>query len=182
MNRYFPEDRAAIVVFVYPYEALAFLRHIKCAKENDSHAYRQFQLDAEWYGGHESRAIYPSQSSIMAAAIGEDASRILLIKGLALTLTPAEFAHDLKIRFYDEILVKVAIVPPAKRYVQERDGNMGIIELASIKDAMEVRERFIAKNVSDYGHCSVEFLQDSCARNPGRYQFCDCLSCHGGSS
>lgn len=181
-NRYFPEDRAAIVVFVYPYEASGFLRHIKCAKENDAHAYRRLQLDAEWYGGHERDAIYPSQNFVMAAAVGESASRVLLIRGVDKRKTTAEVAHDLKIRFYDKILVKVAVVPPSKRYVQARDGNMGIIEFASIKDAMDVRERFITNDVSDYTHCTVEFLQDSCDRGPGRQPYCDCLNCNGGRS
>ena len=168
------------MIFVYPYEASGFLRHVKCAKENDSHAYRQLQLDAEWYGGHEKEAVYPAQNFVMAAAVGEEASRVLLINGLSVRLSTAEFAHDLKIRFYDKILVKVAVVPPGKRYVQARDGNMGIIEFASIKDAMEVRERFIAKSVSDYAHCSVEWLQDPCDRRPGRQPYCDCLKCNGG--
>lgn len=170
------------MIFVYPFEALSFLRHVKCAKENDAHAYRNLQLDAEWYGGHEKQAVYPPQSYVLAAAVGEDASRVLLINGLRRLLTTAEFAHDLKIRFYDKILVKIAVVPPSKRYVQARDGNMGIIEFASIKDAMEIRERFIVKDVSDYTNCSAEFLQDSCDRRPGRQQYCDCLGCNGGRS
>ena len=62
--------------------------------------------------------------------LAEKASRVLLVHGIAVATTTAMFAHDMKTRFYDKLLVKVAIVRPTKRYVQARDGNMGILEFA----------------------------------------------------
>ena len=41
----------ALVVFVFPREAAAVIRHVKNARENDKHALVRLQIHVEWYRG-----------------------------------------------------------------------------------------------------------------------------------
>ena len=41
----------ALVVFVFPLEAAAVVRHVKNARENDKHALVRLQIHVDWYRG-----------------------------------------------------------------------------------------------------------------------------------
>ena len=175
--RYFPAERMALVVFLFPHEAASLVRHVQNVRENDRNGYRALQVEVDWYRGLELNAIYPAQKHVLAAAMAEKASRVLLINKISKKITTSQLAHDMKLCFPNKLLVKVAIATPKKRYVAKRDGNMGIVEFTSIRDAVEVMERFKAGAIAGYRECEVEYLADSCERAPTKMPYCDCLSC-----
>ena len=47
----------ALVVFVFPSEAAAVIRHVGNARENDKHALVRLQIHVEWYHGLEIKAV-----------------------------------------------------------------------------------------------------------------------------
>ena len=143
-----------------------------------------------------SQQIYPSQLQILASVLAERTTRVLLVNGISVKTRTAELAHEMKTRFWDVVLVKCAIVSPTKRYVQAQEGNMAILEFASmsrappshgdtmltqdsigIKEAVDVMARFTSGSVQDYKTVKVEFLQDPCDRKPVQLPYCDCLHC-----
>ncbi|KAI9816258.1 MAG: hypothetical protein M1827_001859 [Pycnora praestabilis] len=174
--QFHPQDRTAIAAFVFPSEADNFIRHIKAVKENDAHGYRQLQIDAEWYGGNELKAIYPIQPLLVAMVIAQSGSRVLNLRGIPTFITKEEFARDLSFKL-QKVLVKVAIVSPSKRYVKAQEGNTAILEFASIKDASEAKQLFDEGKIADYGHCGVGWFRDSCDREADRKYFCPCSNC-----
>ena len=169
----------ALVIFLFPHEASSFVRHVHNVRENDSHGSRALQVDVDWYKGLEIDAVYPAQLQTLASTLSEHASRVLLVSRIPVKVTTAEFAHDMKLCFSDKIFVKVAIIQPTKRYVREREGNMAILEFASIRDAAEVMERFKSRVIADYQRSAVEWTGDSCERAPAKMPYCDCSSCGG---
>ncbi|MCJ1378662.1 hypothetical protein MMC17_001761 [Xylographa soralifera] len=177
--QYHPAERMALVVFLFPSEAGAMVKHVKNIRENNAHEYRRLQIDAEWYKGLETKAVYPAQAFTLATMLVEGASRIVLVTHVSVLKKTQDFAQDMKTSFPDKIIVKAAISKPTKRYVQERDGNSGILEFASIKDAFEVMEVFKNNGVLGYEGSTVEWLQDSCDVAKPALPYCDCLMCNG---
>ncbi|MCJ1392602.1 hypothetical protein MMC18_005472 [Xylographa bjoerkii] len=177
--QYHPAERMALVVFLFPSEADAMVKHVKNLRENNAHEYRRLQIDAEWYKGLETKAIYPAQVFTLATMITEDASRILLVTHVSVLKKTQDFAQDMKTSFPDKIIVKAATSKPIKRYVQERDGNSGILEFVSIKDAFEVMEKFKNEDVLGYEESTAEWLADSCDVAKPALPYCDCLMCNG---
>ncbi|MCJ1431654.1 hypothetical protein MMC27_001009 [Xylographa pallens] len=177
--QYHPAERMALVVFLFPSEAAAMVQHVKNIRENNAHEYRRLQIDAEWYKGLETKAVYPAQVFTLATMLTEEASRIVLVTHVSVSKKTQDFAQDMKTSFPDKIIVKAAISKPIKRYVQERDGNSGILEFTSIKDAFEVMEAFKNRDVLGYEGSAVEWLKDSCDVAKPALPYCDCLMCNG---
>lgn len=174
--QFFPAERQAIVIFVHPDEAAAFISHAQTLRKQNPRDYRRLQIDAEWYRSTEIQAIYPTQTYILAAVIAAEASRSVLLRGLPTELGLAEFARHMKLRL-SKILVKVTLVIQRNSFTRKREGNIGILDFASVRDAVEVMEAFGAKKVSDYTQCTAEWVPDPCCRLPEQKDYCQCLFC-----
>ncbi|MCJ1408476.1 hypothetical protein MMC19_002551 [Ptychographa xylographoides] len=85
----------------------------------------------------------------------------------------------MKTSFTEKIVVKAAIVVPTKRYVQAASGNSGILEFASIKDAVEVKAMFHAKTILGYENSTAEWLADGCEKPRPKQIYCNCMGCEG---
>ncbi|MCJ1400357.1 hypothetical protein MMC11_003562 [Xylographa trunciseda] len=197
--QYHPAERMALVVFFFPAEAASMVKHVKTIRENNDHEYRRLQIDVDWYKGLETKAVYPAQVFTLATMLVEEASRIILITHVSVLKKTQDFAQDMKMSFPDKIIVKVhnpsssrlcgsilifdyvqaAISKPIKRYVQDRDGNSGILEFISVKDAFEVMEVFKNKAVTGYEGSTADWLADSCDVAKPALAYCDCLMCNG---
>ncbi|KAI9786295.1 MAG: hypothetical protein M1835_003101 [Candelina submexicana] len=174
--QYHPKERVALVIFVFPAEASGFVQHCTAVRENSSQDYRALQMDVEWYQGTEPAAIYPAQNGILSAVIAEEASRVIIVNGINPQTKKEDLARDISFKL-QKILVKVAVLTPSKRYVQEREGNMAVLEFASIKDAKEAFQLFENRLVSDYSHLTVSWLRDSCDRAVTKRGYCHCINC-----
>ncbi|KAI9879109.1 MAG: hypothetical protein M1830_009562 [Pleopsidium flavum] len=175
--QFFPEARQALVIFVHPVDAAAFVQHIQSVKMKSLEDYRRLQINAEFYRGVESEAVYPAQKYILAAVIAAEASRSILLRGLPTTLSLNEFAQHMKLRL-SKILVKVTLVKQRNSFTRKRDGNIGILDFASIRDAVEVTEAFRSKKVSDFTQCTAEWLPDPCCKGPSKKDYCRCMHCY----
>ena len=193
--QFHPRERVALIVFIFPAEAENFVKHVKAIKENNDQEYRRLQIDADWYLGSEHSAVYPFRHQITLRVIGENARRVLGINGLSMQKKKEEVNKELKV-YLGKLMVKVGLITPNKRYVQERgknqgclfkafyktnilfsDGKMAIIEFASIKDAIEARRLFEAGLVHGYQSCSVQWLRDPCDKPAIKQPWCNCASC-----
>ncbi|MCJ1245761.1 hypothetical protein MMC30_002965 [Trapelia coarctata] len=105
--QYFPAERMALVVFLVPAHAAAFVRHVKNLREQDEHEYRRLQINAEWYKGLETEAVYPAQNFSLASVLTDDASRVLYISHVSVNKKVQDFADDMKMAFPEKIIVKV---------------------------------------------------------------------------
>ncbi len=175
--QFFPEERQALVVFVHPHEAAAFIEHVQSVKERNRKDYRRLQINAEFYRGVEMEAVYPAQKYILAAVIAAEATRSILLRGLPTTLSLDEFARHIKFRL-SKILVKVTLVKVKNSFTRKREGDIGILDFASIRDAVEVIEAFGSKKVSDYTQCAAEWLPDPCCNVPSKRDYCHCMHCY----
>lgn len=176
--QFFPEERHALVVFVHPDEAATFIKHVQSVKQTEARDYRQLQIDAEWYHGVESTAVYPAQKLILAAVIAGEASRSLLLKGLVPELALEELSRQMKVRL-SRLLVKVTLVKQRNAFTREREGNSAVLEFASIRDAVDVREIFESKKVADFTQVTVEVLTDPCCKGPAiTRDYCRCIYCY----
>ncbi|KAI9696773.1 MAG: hypothetical protein M1836_005135 [Candelina mexicana] len=174
--QFHPKERVALIIFVFPGEASAFVQHCTAIRENSSQDYRALQMDVEWYQGTEPAAIYPAQNRILSAVIAEEATRVIMVNGINPETKKEDLARDISFKL-QKILVKVAVLTPSKKYVQEREGNMAVLEFASIKDAMEAFQLFENRLVSDYSHLTVSWLRDSCDRAITKRGYCHCINC-----
>lgn len=176
--QFLPEERQALVVFVHPDEAATFIKHVQSVKQNEARNYRQLQLDADWYHGIESTAVYPAQTFILAAVIAGEASRSLLLRGLAPGLGLDELSRQMKVRL-SKILVKVTLVKQRNVFTRKREGNSAVLEFASIKDAVDVMELFESKKVADFTEVTAEVLTDPCCKGPAiTREYCRCIYCY----
>lgn len=176
--QFFPEERQALIVFVYPDEAATFVKHVQSIKESKSPDYRQLQVDAGWYVGNESIAVYPAQTFILAAVIAGEASRSLLLRGLPPELGLDVLSRQMKFHL-SKILVKVTLVKQRNAFTRKRDGNSAVLEFASIKDAVDVMELFESKKVADFTEVTAEVLTDPCCKGPAiTREYCRCIYCY----
>lgn len=78
-------------------------------------------------------------------------------------------------------MLQTSLQRPPQRYVQARDGNAGIIEFASIRDAAEVLAHITAKSISipGYERSDAKWFPDPCERLKPELPFCDCSNCGG---
>ena len=175
---FFPEERMALVVFVHPDEAATFVRHVQSVKATDVRDYRQLQIDVSWHHGTESSAIYPAQRLILAAVIAGAASRSILLRGLSPELGLEELSRQMKVRL-SKILVKVTLVKERNPFTRKRDGNSAVVELACIRDAVEVMELFASRKVADFTQVTAETLKDPCCKGPSiTKDYCPCIYCY----
>ncbi|KAI9777166.1 MAG: hypothetical protein M1839_009009 [Geoglossum umbratile] len=174
--QFHPKERIALIAFLFPAEAEDFVKHVKTTKENNHQEYRRLQIDADWYKGSEHFAIYPFRYQISLGVIGEGAGRVLGINGVSLHKKKEDVNQELN-GCLRKLLVKVGLITPIKRYVQERDGKMAIIQFASIKDAIEAKRLFEAGLVHGYEGCSVQWLKDPCDKPAIGQPWCNCNSC-----
>ncbi|KAI9718613.1 MAG: hypothetical protein M1812_004064 [Candelaria pacifica] len=174
--QYHPKERVALVIFVFPSEASAFVQHCTAIRENSSQDYRALQMNVEWYHGAEPAAVYPAQNRILSGVMSEEARRVIMVNGIDPLTKKEDLARDISFKL-QKILVKVAVLTPSKKYVQKREGNMAVLEFASIKDAVEAFKLFKNRQVSDYTHLTVSWLRDSCDRAVTKRAYCHCLNC-----
>ena len=105
--QYFPAERMALIVFLVPGHAAAFVRHVQNLRAHNEHEYRRLQINAEWYRGLEKEAIYPAQTWTLASVLVDDASRVLHISHVSVDKKVQDFADDMKLAFPDKVVVKV---------------------------------------------------------------------------
>lgn len=173
--QFFPRERIALVVFLYPADAENFIEHIRTIKRDDRQAYRQLQIDAEWYGGTELTAIYPMQKTTLAAAL-KKASRVLCLLRIAPSKSTATISRELQ--FYLELApVKIAVITPQDRFVHQRDGKYAVLEFASIKDAVKGYRLFQDNAPFQYEQCELMWLSDPCERTAEKISKCRCGNC-----
>ena len=77
----------------------------------------------------------------------------------------------------DMLVVKVRLVRERKRYVREREGNVAVLEMASVRDAVEVKGRVERGGIGGFEGWGVEFLADPVEREGVGEPWCDCLFC-----
>ena len=176
--QFYPRERQAIVIFVFPTEAEAFVKHVSTVKERDGNTHRRLQLDAEWYGGSEDRAIYPVQPRIYVEVLANEARRVLKLSGVKATKRKKDVAEDMKV-LLGKILVKVALIVEKRRYVREEEGNAAIVEFASIKDAVEAMVKFKKGRIAGYEGSQASWLSDPCDKpnKYGQFDGCWCRNC-----
>ncbi|KAI9850722.1 MAG: hypothetical protein M1838_005213 [Thelocarpon superellum] len=146
-----PDRRMALVVFVFPSEAEDFVEHIQSLRRRDAHAFRQHQIDVEWYGGNERQAIYPIQRRIAIKILqNEGISRELQILKIPLEMKKEQFAEEMKWRLRKP-LASVALGMDGRRYVQSVEKKFGVIEFLSIRDAVEAMAKFRGGDIVGYG-------------------------------
>ena len=128
--RFFPDDHQAVVAFVFPWEAEAFIKHMQKTLEKSDHEFRRLQINAEWYKGLEIDSVYPSQRHMVARVLLEGASRAIQVDGISKHITHQVLLDEFKLRFPD--IVRLSRVVPKKRYEQEKeDSNKMILEFNS---------------------------------------------------
>ena len=171
-----PRERMAVVIFIFPGEARTFIRHNQIVRRKDPLAYRQLQLEAQWYGGEEKTAVMPLQRGIYQLVLGERATRVLQLKRIPLSKKREELADELK-KAFGPILVKVGLIRHPKRHVREKNGNSALIEFTSIKDAYEAFRSFNEGKVVGYEDGLVSWLRDPCDRPAPKSPFCICRGC-----
>ena len=115
--QYFPADRMALVVFLVPKQAAAFVRHVRNLREQDEHEFRRLQINAEWYQGLEKEAVYPAQTWTLASVVSDDASRVLHISHVPVEKKVEDFADEMKLAFPDKIIVKVHTLVPLRFHI-----------------------------------------------------------------
>lgn len=111
--QYFPAERMALVVFLVPEQAAAFVKHVRNLRENDVHEHRRLQINAEWYRGLETKAVYHAQPYTLASVLTDDASRVLHISHVPVEKKVQDFSDDLKLAFPKKIIVKVSKCLPS---------------------------------------------------------------------
>lgn len=176
--QFHPRERLAQVVFLFPAEAAAFVRHAQTVRHTDRQAYRRLQLDVDWYQGDETKAIMPVQPVTYLKVIDQEARRVLKIEGVPLETRKEDFALDMK-RCLRKILVNVALVKDPRRHVREKVGCAAIVGFASIRDAFEAMTMFRDGRVPGYGDKKVSWLRDPCDKSAAKLQDCECLHCKG---
>ena len=174
--QFHPRERQALIIFLFPGEADTFVRHCRTMRTHDAQTYRQMQIDVEWYGGDETRAIVPIQKNICIKVIGEEATRVLKIGRIPLDKKKEDIAEEMKL-LLGKILVNVALVRDQRRLVREKYGNQVIVEFTSIKDAWEVLLKFRNGEVKGYEGKPVAWLRDPCDRRAAKSEVCKCLNC-----
>jgi hypothetical protein len=175
--QFFPAEHAALVVFLDPNDAAAFIQHHDTLKAHSAHEHRRLQIHAEWYLGLELESLYHAQKQLLASVLAMGVSRVLLLNGISVHMKQQELLADLKIKLRDKLVVRVSLLTPGKRYVQKRDGNMLRLEFGSIRDAVEAFRRFRAGTVEGYKHCDVEYLMDPAMKPKPHQQYCRCAYC-----
>lgn len=128
--QFFVEERTALVTYVYPEDAKRFIEHVKSAQENSAHEYRRLQISAAWYGGVESKAVYPAQERTLGSVIAVGATRALLLNGIHKDTKLEVLSKDMRWRMPSRLLVKVRLIRATKRYVKNSIGNEAILEFA----------------------------------------------------
>ena len=108
--QFFPAERMALVAFIFPSEAEAFVAHVKNLKQDkEGFEYRRLQIDADWYKGLHHKAVYPAQSLILASVLAEGATRVLLVTHIPVDKKVENFANEMKGAFPEKIIVKVEL-------------------------------------------------------------------------
>lgn len=193
-----------LLVFLYPPEASAFVRHDINVRENDPRQHGRQQIDVEWYKGLEIDAVYPVQTWTLASVIASDTTRVVFIEGVPVAISLRVLEHDLKAKLTGKLLVKVKLIMSRKRYVRDRVGNSAILEFASeflstglvirlhwmcrqltrgceqlvgIRDAVAVHRLFTEHQVREYERCTVSYLKDTIDAPPNIQPYCDCIHC-----
>ncbi|KAI9793271.1 MAG: hypothetical protein M1816_000692 [Peltula sp. TS41687] len=174
--QFHPRERQALLIFLFPGEADSFVRHCRAIRAHDAQRHRQMQIDADWYGGEERRAVVPIQKNIYMKVIGEEATRVLRISRIPLAKKKEEVAAEMK-TLLGKILVNVALVRDPRRHIRETVGNQAIVEFASVRDAWDALVRFRDGDVRGYEGKAVAWLKDPCDRRAARSEACRCLNC-----
>ncbi len=176
--QFFPAERVALVVFLFPIDAEHFIRHAERVRKYDAQEYRRLQLDAEWYRGEERLAIVPIQTGIFRSVLALEATRILQLSGISSSIKREELADQLK-NALQKILANVAVIKEPRAHVREQYGNSAILEFVSIKDAIECFRRFRRREVPSFQKSDVSWLKDPCDRAPMQCLLCNCRECVG---
>ena len=174
--QFYPNERMALVIFLFTDDAATFVCHAKAIQKNDPQAHRQMQIDVDWYRGDEKEAILPIQPSIYAQVIGKNFERVLRVDRIALDRKREDMADELKERL-GKVLINVSIERDPRRHVRELRGNHVKIEFTSIKDAYESLQRFKADKVAGYEGRTVGWTRDPCDRKPEKMPYCKCFHC-----
>ena len=172
----YPENRLALVVFAFPDEAESFVAHVQALQRYDRSAYERLQIKVTWYKNSATEAIHSMQQWIYVKIIQEEARRVLSVRGIPLRLRREDFAREMG-QHLSVSLVKVSISQDSRRYVRTRDGNTGILEFFSIKDAFAAKMEFEAGMVAGYVRNQVAWGQDPCDKAGSKFWGCSCHHC-----
>jgi hypothetical protein len=178
----FPVQRIAIVVFVHPAEAQAFITHVtNCYTKGRPEEFRALQIDAVWYrdAATKQKLIVPAEEQIMKYLFAEypEASRSLMLHHISSEKKIEEVNKDLG----DALgmpLAHVRLLRPRQDFYKRNIGSKVVLEFLSIKDAIEAWARFDAGQVEGYYGTMPEFLLDRSRMNLfTERSFCRCLHC-----
>ena len=174
--QFHPAERTALIVFLLPVEAFTFIRHVQMVRQNDAQGYRRLQVDAEWYGGDETKAVLPIQRGVFQMVVQKKATRVLRLGRIPMTTKREDLAAQLRSSL-GMILVNVALVKDQKRHIRELVGHSAILEFASIKDAHAALQSFRRGVVAGFPTNPVGFLCDPCDRPAEKSPGCSCRNC-----
>lgn len=132
-SRFFPNERQALVLFLYPWDAAAFLNHVNSALLESIHEYRHLQIAASWYEGSEQKSIFKRHKFITRLVLMHGGSRVLRIDGIDKHVKKELLLEAFMANFPNELIVRCKLVVPRKRYEQVADhSNTAILEFASM--------------------------------------------------
>ena len=119
--QFFPDEHEAVLLFVYPQEAEAFIKHIEYARGISDHEFRRLQLAATWYKTISLDAIYPTQPGVLAQILSHGASRAIKVDGISNDVHIGMLEAFLKSHF--EHMVGLRLIRPTKNYEKNRENS-----------------------------------------------------------
>ena len=130
--RYFPDDRQAAVFFVHPWAAAAFIRHVDNARQESAHEYQRLQIACDWYKSDEVESVYVQQEQTLVHALVHGGTRVLMVKNVHRGIKLSDLAAAFRVTFKEQLLIKVKLVTPKKRYERaDVNSNSAVLEFAS---------------------------------------------------
>ena len=176
--QFFPRERQAVVVFIYPSDAEAFLTHISCAARSSRHEYIRLQIGASWYKGARDEATLPSQNSVLSWIVAENATRTLRVAGINKCIRKDDLLNTLKSRLSALNIVRAKLIVPTKDYERAPiESNSVVLEFASISQARDAKARFDRNQVIEFEGKRTNFLRDASVAPKPRLLGCECLHC-----
>ena len=131
--RFYPEERIALVLFVKPADAIAFVSHAQHARRSSLHEYRRLQIAVEWHQGRADKGFVKQARYVTRLALFDRGTRVLRIDKINKRIERDDLLAILKLRLSDEgLIVQCKLVKPRHRYEEEAQySNEVVLEFAS---------------------------------------------------
>ena len=123
----------ALVLFVKPADAIAFLTHVQYARRTSAHEYRRLQVAVDWHQGKKRDSTVTQARYVSRLALFMHGTRVLRIDSIDKRIQREDLLAVLKLRLNKYgLIVQCKLVRPKHRYEQEAQySNEVVLEFAS---------------------------------------------------